>query len=171
MNITRMLQLALGVIDAVPADRRPAIAEERLLHLAGAHRFTRANSTRQDELLEAAAEVLASVEQLYREARLDQLLCGLPPVSPAADPLNLIKKMASQTALDIGLNNYKSLASVCLDSLANWAQAHPNFGPDAERDDPSAERLSWERSDRTQPSVPDPPPARRRVRTGWKTVD
>lgn len=147
------------------------MAEERLLHLAGEHRFNRAPATRQDELWEAAGEVLASVEQLYGEARLDQLLCGLPPASPAADPLILIEKMASPTALEIGLSNYKALASTCLESLASWAQVNPNFGPHDASDDPSAARLSWERSDRTHPSDPDPRPLRRRVRTGWKTAD
>lgn len=35
-----MLQLAVGVVDAVPPDRRADMAEEPLLFLAGKHRFS-----------------------------------------------------------------------------------------------------------------------------------
>ena len=134
-----MLQLALGVVDAVPPERRAYMAEERLLYLATEHRFSRSRSTRQDVLWEAAAEVLLSVERLYYEGRLDMTLCGMPPHSPDADPVALVNKIASQIAIDIGRNNYTLLASTCVESLAAWARANPNL----ESDGSTPTRLLW----------------------------
>jgi hypothetical protein len=134
-----MLQLALGVVDAVPPERRAYMAEERLLYLATEHRFSRSRSTHQDVLCEAAAEVLLNVERLYYEGRLDMTLCGMPPHGPDADPVALINKIASQIAIDIGRNNYTLLASTCVESLAAWAKANPNLEPDAS----AATRLLW----------------------------
>ena len=106
------------------------MAEERLLYLASEHRFARRRAARVDELSQAAAEVLAIVDRLYYEGRLDEMLCGLPPSSPAADPLVLIEKIASHLALDIGWNNYKALAFTTLDALGRWAQANPILNGD-----------------------------------------
>jgi hypothetical protein len=122
-----MVQLALGVVNAVPAERRPALAEERLLFLAGEHGFAPAPTTRRDELWEAAAEVLVTVERLYSEGRLDELLCGLPPKSVAVDPLNLIDRVASRVSLHIGRDNYRALAKACVEAVGRWAQANPDI--------------------------------------------
>ncbi|MEY2582737.1 MAG: hypothetical protein QOE09_2586 [Ilumatobacteraceae bacterium] len=135
-----MLQLALGVVDAVPVDRRADLAEERLLSLASEHRFNR-RSTHQDVLWEAAAEVILNLERLYYEGRLDMTLCGMPPQSPDADPVVLIDKIASQIAIDIGRNNYTLLASTCIEALATWAQANPIL----DVDDAAPTKLRWER--------------------------
>jgi hypothetical protein len=140
MHISRMLQLALGVVDAVPVDRRANLAEERLLYLAAEHRFTR-HPMRPDVLWEAAAEVISSVERLYNEGRLDMTLCGMPPHSRAADPVALINKIASQIAIDIGTNNYTLLATTCVEALAAWAQSNPVL----DSADSTFSRLLWER--------------------------
>jgi hypothetical protein len=134
-----MLQLALGVVDAVPADRRADMAEERLLYLASEHRFARV--AHKDVLWEAAAEVLLNVERLYYEGRLDRSFCELPPHSPAEDPVALLEKLASPIALDIGRNNYRSLASTCIETFVTWARAHPLL----DSDDSTTTRLRWER--------------------------
>jgi hypothetical protein len=183
-----MIELALGVVDAVPADRRADMAEERLLHLASEHSFARArSSSHKDVLWEAAAEVLLSVERLYYEGRLDMALCGLPPHSPAADPVALIEKIASKIAVDIGRNNYKLLASTCVEALVAWARANPIL--DAE--DSGTSQLAWERGadrhslgERLTPSESPPGSVMAaadaanaghdrssRVRKGWNTGD
>ena len=135
-----MLQLALGVVDAVPADRRARLAEERLLFLAGDHRFTRPQSPDQDVLWEAAAEVILSVERLYYEGRLDMTLCGMPSHNPDAEPVVLLDKIASQIAIDIGRNNYTLLAKTCVDAFVVWARANPLL----DKDDTISTRLRWE---------------------------
>ena len=127
-----MIQLALGVVDAVPPDRRARLAQERLLFLSSEHRFARRRATRLDVLAEAAAEVIANVDRLYYEGRLDYLLCGLAVADPASDPVTLLETIASPLALDIGPNNYRALVTTCLDALVGWAQAHPNLDTRAE---------------------------------------
>jgi hypothetical protein len=134
-----MLQLSLGVVDAIPADRRAHMAEERLLYLSSEHRFARV--AHKDVLWEAAAEVLLHVERLYYEGRLDRALCGLPPHSADADPVALLETIASPIALDIGRNNYRSLASTCIDKLVAWARANPIL----DAGETTATRLRWER--------------------------
>jgi hypothetical protein len=135
-----MLQLALGVVDAVPVDRRADMAEERLLHLANEHRFSR-QPTYQDVLWEAAAEVILNTERLYYEGRLDMTLCGMPPHNPDAEPVALMNKIASTIAIDIGHNNYTLLAKTCIDALVEWASANPVL----DTDDAEPTRLRWER--------------------------
>jgi hypothetical protein len=136
-----MLQLALGVVDAVPVDRRADMAEERLLYLASEHQFNRPVNY-QDVLWEAAAEVILGVERLYCEGRLDMALCGMPSHNPGAEPVALLDRIASQIAIDIGRNNYTKLARTCVDALMAWAQSHPILDDD---DDPQPTRLRWER--------------------------
>ncbi|MEO7369509.1 MAG: hypothetical protein ABIZ69_01520 [Ilumatobacteraceae bacterium] len=140
MQFARVVQVALGVVNAVPVERRPAIAEERLLYLATNHGFAPAPAARRDELWEAASEVLNSVEKLYHEGRLDEMLCGLPPTSPALDPLNLIDRVASRVGVGIGRENYRALATACVEALRNWAQANPEIDVDQQ---PST-KLRWE---------------------------
>ncbi|HEY0520487.1 MAG TPA: hypothetical protein VGC84_13415, partial [Ilumatobacteraceae bacterium] len=89
MQFSQVLHVALGVVNAVPTERRAALAEERLIYLASNHGFSPAPGTRRDEIWEAAADVLSRVDKLYHEGRLDEMLCGLPPHSPGVDPLNL----------------------------------------------------------------------------------
>jgi hypothetical protein len=135
-----MLQLALGVVDAVPVDRRADMAEERLLFLASEPRFNRLAAHR-DVLWEAAAEVILGVERLYHEGRLDMALCGLTAHKADAEPVALLQRIASNVAIDIGINNYTQLALTCVDALVAWAQSHPVL----DADDPVSTRLRWER--------------------------
>jgi hypothetical protein len=140
MQIARVVQLALGVVNAVPPERRAAIAEERLIFLATSHGFAPAPATRRDEMWEAAAVILASVEKLYHEGRLDEVLCGLPPNSPAVDPLNLIDRLTSRVKVGIGRENYQALGRACLEALVHWAQANP----DVDIDQQPSTKLRWE---------------------------
>jgi hypothetical protein len=140
VQFSQVMQAALGVVNAVPSERRAAIAEERLIHLAAIHGFTAADATRRDELWEAAAEILARVENLYHEGRLDEMLCGLPPISPAVDPLNLVDRAASRVTVGIGRENYRALAAACVEALSRWAHANPDIDVDHQ---PST-KLRWE---------------------------
>jgi hypothetical protein len=126
MQFSQVLHVALGVVNAISPDRRAAMAEERLIHLAKNHGFAPAPGTRRDEIWEAAADVLSRVENLYHEGRLDEMLCNLPPHSPGADPLNLINRTASRVAVGIGRDNYRALASACIHALGRWVQIHPD---------------------------------------------
>ena len=155
-----MVQLALGVVDAVPPDRRAQLAEERLVYLSSEHRFGRRPETHSDVLNEAAAEIIASIERLYFEGRLDYTLCGLVVANRAADPITLIEKIASPIALDIGPNNYNALAQACLKALVDWVQAHPNLDGDQSA---TAAGLDWEVG-RVSESDASP-----RARAGWRT--
>ncbi len=92
-------------------------------------------------LWEAAAEVILNAERLYYEGRLDMTLCGMPPHNPDADPVVLMDRIASQIAIDIGRNNYKLLASTCIEALTRWAMANPVL----DTDDPVSTKLRWER--------------------------
>jgi hypothetical protein len=149
-----MLQLALGVVDAVPVDRRADMAEERLLYLASEHQFNRPVNHR-DVLWEAAAEVILGVERLYYEGRLDMVLCAMPSLTPNADPVALLDRIASQIAIDIGPTNYSRLAKTCVDALVTWAQSHPVIDTDASL----PARLRWERgTDRHSLGEPAAPP-------------
>jgi hypothetical protein len=163
VNISRMVQLALGVVDAVPAERRAHLAEERLVYMSSEHRFARRPETHSDVLSEAAAEIIGSIERLYYEGRLDYTLCGLAVANRAADPIALIEKIATPIALDIGPNNYNALAQTCLKALVDWVQAYPNL----DGDQSSTAGLSWEnRTDAGRSSESDvSPPAR----AGWRT--
>jgi hypothetical protein len=135
-----MLQLALGVVDAVAVDRRADMAEERLLFLASKDRFNR-QATHQDVLWEAAAEVILGVERLYYEGRLDMTLCGLPAHSPDADPVVLLDRIASRIAIVIGRENYRLLASTCIEALVMWATSNPVL----DIGDSTPTRLRWQR--------------------------
>jgi hypothetical protein len=140
VQFSHVMQSALGVVNAVPAERRAAIAEERLIYLAASHGFSPADGTRRDQLWEAAADILTRVEKLYHEGRLDEMLCGLPPVSPAVDPLNLIDRAASRVTVGIGRENYRALTAACVEALSLWAQANP----DVEVDHQPSTKLRWE---------------------------
>ena len=153
-----MVQLALGVVDAIPPDRRARLAEERLVYLSSEHRFARRPETHSDVLNEAAAEIITSIERLYHEGRLDYTLCGLAVANRAADPITLIEKIASPLALDIGPNNYNALAQTCLKALVDWVQAHPNL----DGDQSASTGLEWERGHLSEADVS--PPAR----AGWR---
>jgi hypothetical protein len=158
VHISRIVQLSLGVVDAVPADRRARLAEERLVHLSSEHRFARRSETHSDVLNEAAAEIIASIERLYHEGRLDYTLCGLAVANRAADPITLIEKIASPIAVDIGPNNYNALAQTCLKALVDWVQAHPNL----DGDQSATTGLDWERGHLGESDAS--PPAR----AGWR---
>jgi hypothetical protein len=125
MNFTRMTQLSLGVVDAVPFDRRPAMAEQRLMHLAEKQGFVKSPSTPRHELREPAAEVIAQLEKLYNEGLLDEALCDLPPSSAGAGPNVLISRRATPGFLDIGAENYMALAVAAVEALTNWARVNP----------------------------------------------
>jgi hypothetical protein len=116
------------------------MAEERLLHLANEHRFSR-QPTYQDVLWQAAAEVILNTERLYYEGRLDMALCGMPQHNPDAEPVALMDKIASEIAIDIGGNNYTLLAKTCIDALVEWASAHPVL----DDDESTPTRHRWER--------------------------
>jgi hypothetical protein len=158
VHISRIVQLSLGVVDAIPADRRARLAEERLVYLSSEHRFARRPETHSDVLNEAAAEIIASVERLFHEGRLDYTLCGLAVANRAADPITLIEKIASPIALDIGPNNYNALAQTCLTALVDWVQAHPNL----DGDQSATTGLDWERGHLSESDAS--PPAR----AGWR---
>jgi hypothetical protein len=140
MQFAQVLQMALGVVNAIPSERRAAIAEERLIHLAADHGFAPASATRRDEMWEAAADVLSRVEQLYHEGRLDAMLCGLPPSSSGMDPLKLIDRAASRVTVGIGRDNYRALASACVECLTRWVRAHPDIDVDHQ----PVTRTGWE---------------------------
>lgn len=181
VHITRMVQLSLGVVDAVPEERRAQMAEERLLLLSSEERFRRVQLTPHDELSEAAAEILVNIDRLYYEGRLDAMLCGLPTSNPAADPLKLLEKISSHLSVDIGVNNYSAMATTCLEAVAAWAQANPNL----DGGDPAPPLLTWERhSDRAaldlldasideRSDVVDDPSddSRPTARSGWNLAD
>ena len=154
-----MVQLSLGVVDAIPADRRARLAEERLVYLSSEHRFARRPETHSDVLNEAAAEIIGSIERLYYEGRLDYTLCGLTVANRAADPITLIEKIASPIALDIGPNNYNALAQTCLKALVEWVQAHPNL--DGDRSPTTG--LDWETGHLSESDASPP------TRAGWRT--
>jgi hypothetical protein len=129
-QFSHVLQVALGVVNAVPLERRAAMAEERLIHLATAHGFAPAPGTRRDEIWEAAADVLVRVEKLYHEGRLDAMLCGLPASSAGAEPLNLIDRAASRVTVGIGRDNYRAMAAACVEALNAWVRANPGVDVD-----------------------------------------
>jgi hypothetical protein len=158
VHISRIVQLSLGVVDAIPAERRARLAEERLVYLSSEHRFARRPETHSDVLNEAAAEIIASVERLYHEGRLDYTLCGLAVANRAADPIILIEKIASPIAVDIGPNNYSALTQTCIKALVDWVQAHPNL----DGDQSATTGLEWERGHLSEPDAS--PPAR----AGWR---
>ena len=116
------------------------MAEECLIFLAMNHGLAPAPATRRDEMWEAAADVLGSVEKLYHEGRLDEMLCGLPPKTPAVDPLNLIDRLTSRNRFGIGRDNYRAMAKACLEALGHWARANP----DVDIDQQPSTKLRWE---------------------------
>jgi hypothetical protein len=140
MQFSQVLHVALGVANAIPSERRAALAEERLIFLATSHGFTPAPGARRDQIWEAAADVLARVEKLYHEGRLDEMLCGLPPRSPGVDPLNLIDRAATRVTVGIGRNNYRALAAACVEALTGWVHANP----DVDVDHQPATKVRWE---------------------------
>ena len=140
MQFAQVLQVALGVVNAIPPERRAAMAEERLIHLATHHGFAPAPATRRGEIWEAASDVLSRVERLFYEGRLDEMLCGLPPSSPGVQPLNLIDRAASRVTVGIGRDNYRAMAVACVEALSRWVHANPEVDVDHE---PSA-NTRWE---------------------------
>ena len=140
MPFAQVLQGALGVVSAIPPERRAAMAEERLIHLAAHHGFAPAASTRRGEIWEAAGDVLSRVEDLFHEGRLDEMLCGLPPSSPGVEPLNLIDRSASRVTVGIGRENYRAMAAACVEALSRWTQSNPHVEVDYQ---PST-KLRWE---------------------------
>lgn len=129
-QFSHVLQVALGVVNAVPLERRAAMAEERLIYLAASHGFAPAAGTRREEIWEAAADVVVRVEKLYHEGRLDAMLCGLPASSPGAEPLNLIDRAASRVTVGIGRDNYRAMAVACVEALNRWVRANPEVDVD-----------------------------------------
>jgi hypothetical protein len=140
VQFSQVLHVALGVVNAIPPERRAAIAEERLIFLATSLGFTPAPGVRRDQIWEAAADVLARVEKLYHDGRLDEMLCGLPPRSPGLEPLNLIDRAASRVTVGIGRDNYRALAAACVEALARWVHANPGVDVDHQ----PATKLRWE---------------------------
>ena len=140
MQFDQVHQRALGVVNAIPTERRAAMAEERLIHLAANHGFAPAPATRRVEIWEAAAYVLSRVEKLFNEGRLDEMLCGLPPSSPKLEPLNLIDRAPSRVTVGINRNNYRAMASACVETLSQWAQVNPDV--DVDHQPPTKSR--WE---------------------------
>ena len=140
MQFDQVLHRALGVVNAIPPERRAAMAEERLIHLAANHGFAPAPATRRGELWEAAANVLSRVEKLFNEGRLDEMLCGLPPSSPGLEPLNLIDRAPSRVTVGVGRNNYRAMAAACVEALSRWAQVNP----DVDVDQQPSTKTRWE---------------------------
>lgn len=140
MQFDQVLQRALGVVNAIPPERRAAMAEERLIYLAANHGFAPAPSIRKGELWEAAANVLSRVEKLFNEGRLDEMMCGLPPSSPGLEPLNLVDRAPSRVTVSVGRDNYRAMASACIEALGRWAQVNP----DIDVDHPTSTKTRWE---------------------------
>ena len=140
VQFAQVLQAALGVVSAIPSERRAAMADECLIHLASTHGFAPAPATRRDEVWEAAADVLSRVEKLYHEGRLDAMLCGLPASSPGAEPLNLIDRSASRVTVGIGRDNYRAMVVACLEALSRWVRANPGVDIDHQ----PTTKVGWE---------------------------
>lgn len=140
MQFDQVLQRALGVVNAIPPERRAAMAEERLIHLAANHGFAPAPTTRRGEIWEAAANILSRVEELFNEGRLDEMLCGLPPSSPALEPLNLIDRAPSRVTVGVGRDNYRAMASACVEALRRWVQVNA----DVDVDQQPSSKTRWE---------------------------
>jgi hypothetical protein len=119
MEIQRMVQLALGVVDAVPAKRRPAVAVQRLASLAGPYEIGISKA----ELDAGCAEVVKLLADLYVSGNLDAPLCGL---NGSVDPvLWITSRVTKKTMKDIGQETCDALAAAAINALTTWAQAHP----------------------------------------------
>jgi hypothetical protein len=125
-NISRMIQLSVGVVDAVPVDARPAMAELRIAQLAAERHGSTAHELADDELRPVLAEIISQVETLYNEGRFNRLLCGLP-VSSSSNPVSMMLRLASQRFTSVGVPNYEAIAKTSVEALVEWAQAHPTF--------------------------------------------
>src|SRR4051812_27423291 len=85
MDIARMLQLALGVPDAVPAERREELAARKLVELGVANGFGDSEYALRAEREQVASEVVVVVAAFYDEGLLDDALCGVP-TGPNEEP-------------------------------------------------------------------------------------
>lgn len=120
-----MIQLALDVPDAIPADRRPPIAAELLVRLAEQEGVVMSKSATRAQMAVGADEIIASVAKFYDTGRLDVMLAGLEGLDDNA--MHWISSIGTPTAAAHlgGVDNYLAVARTAFTALAAWAQAHP----------------------------------------------
>jgi hypothetical protein len=130
MKIERMLQLSLGVPDAVAENFRMQMAERLLLNTKTEDGLV--VDARLNELVPVAREIIDSLVKVYVDGGFNETLCGLPVRAPrytnAVGPVAAILQIATPSNfVDLGADKYQALATVAVDAFVKWAQDNPNF--------------------------------------------
>lgn len=127
MNITRMIQLSLGVPDAVPAERRQDMALLRLAELAIDNEQLKQLKYPWWEYKHADSEpraILKAIADAYTDGALDQLLTGLshPELSRGTPAATIVVSRTSLIGTEAAAG--RIFADAVLTELARWAQAN-----------------------------------------------
>jgi hypothetical protein len=125
MDIERMLQLALGVPDAIPAGRRQRMAAWKLAELTLAEEQLAELDV--ESLTSDPYRVLEAVAKVYREVgALDPMVAGVKWKPLRRGEVQLVLESVVRTA-DSKHWRCEALAIAALDELARWSRANPRL--------------------------------------------